>query len=370
MTIGIVINTSFNIYNFRLPLMHFLKSKNFKVVAIAPKDEYTDKIIEAGFEFVEIKQLSRKGTNPLQDIRLIFELKKLYQKAKLDVVLQYTIKPNIYGTIAAKLAGIKSVCTVTGLGYTFLNDSWATKISKWLYKIAFGFADVALFQNNDDRALFFQLKLVQPQKADIVPGSGIDTDRFNIQFCDGEAPKNHDIFLFIGRLLKDKGIFEFIEAAKNIIPQYPATKFLIVGKIDAHNPSSITQQQLDDISSIPNIEYLGYLWDTRTAICRSTCVVLPSYREGLPKVILEAMAMSKPCITTNVTGCRDAVDADCAFLAEVGNSKDLQQQMEQFLLLDKKVKNEMGKNARKRAENVFAYEIVADKYLQIILKII
>lgn len=370
MTIGVVANASFNIFNFRLPLMQFLKSKGYKIIAIAPKDNFTPKIIEAGFEFIEITTLSRKGTNPIQDLKLIFELRKLYKANKIDVVLQYTIKPNIYGSFAAKLAGIKSVSTVTGLGYTFLSSGIAAIVSKWLYRTAFYFSDVVLFQNNDDKNLFQQLKLVAPQKAAIIPGSGIDINKFNISFCNNEPPTHADVFLFIGRLLKDKGFFEYIEAAKNTLQKFPQTKFLIVGELDKDNPSSISKDELDKITQLQNIEYLGFLPDTRVAICQSTCVVLPSYREGLPRVILEGMAMSKPCITTNVAGCRDAVDESCALLAEVTDSKDLQLQMEKFILLDKNVKQQMGKNARLRAEQVFAYEIIANNYLKIILKLV
>ena len=369
MKIGIIANASFNIYNFRLPLMHFLADKGFKIIAIAPKDNFTDKITDAGFEFIELKKLSRKGTNPWQDFLLTLELRKIYKQNKLDVVLQYTIKPNIYGSIAAKLAGIKSICTVTGLGYTFLNDSFASKISKWLYRTAFHFSDVILFQNNDDKSTFLELHLAQEQKIQIVPGSGIDIRKFNPDFCTDKPVESNDVFLFIGRLLKDKGIFEFIDAAKNIVQKYPQTKFLIVGETDKDNPSSISQKELDAITQISNIKYLGFLPDTRIAICQATCVVLPSYREGLPRVILEAMAMGKPCITTNVPGCRDAVDEDCAFLAEVENSTVLAFQMEKFIRLPLQTKNEMGINARKRAESVFASDIIATDYLEIVLNL-
>ncbi len=370
MNIGIVANTSFNIYNFRLPLMHFLKAKGHHIIAIAPKDNFTEKIIAEGFPFVEIKTLSRKGTNPIQDLKLILELKKIYQQTNLDIVLQYTIKPNIYGSFAAKLANIKCICTVTGLGYTFLNNSIASKVSKWLYRTAFYFSDIILFQNEDDKATFLNLKLANERKIKIVPGSGIDIYRFDKSFCTNTITDTNVVFLFIGRLLKDKGIFEFIEAAKKIIQQYPKTLFLIVGEIDQQNPSSISKQELEKITLIPNIKYLGFLQDTRVAICQATCVVLPSYREGLPRVILEAMAMSKPCITTNVPGCKDAVDSSCAFLAEVENSEDLKLQMEKFIVLDNQKKLEMGINARRRTETIFSANIIAETYFKLISSLV
>jgi glycosyltransferase involved in cell wall biosynthesis len=367
--IAIVANTSFNIVNFRLPLMQFLQKQNYNVIAIAPKDEFTSKILEAGFKFIEIKKLSRKGTNPIQDLQLMFELKKIYQTEKIDIALQYTIKPNIYGSLAAKITSTKTICTVTGLGYTFLNKSIASTISKGLYKMAYAVADVVFFQNKDDKNIFVEKKLIDAKKSKIINGSGIDTERFNPEFCNNKENTSLT-FLFIGRLLKDKGIFEFIEAAKIITEKYTETKFIIAGEIDRNNPSAISEKELNSILENKQIDYVGYVKDTRTIICNAACIVLPSYREGLPRVILEAMSMQKPCITTDVAGCRDAVDENCAFLAEVANSNSLAKQIEKFILLELPMKEKMGKNARTRAVTVFAQEIISKDYLAEILKLL
>ena len=176
MKIGIVSNTSFNIFNYRLGLILALQKSGHEVVAIAPIDSFTEKIISNGIKFSPIKQLTRKGTNPFGDLSLVYEFYQLYKSNDLDVVLQYTIKPNIFGTIGAKLAGVKSICTVTGLGYVFLNNGLSSKIAKLLYAFAFKRADLVVFQNKDDAQTFKEQKLLSKQNFDVFPGSGLDTN--------------------------------------------------------------------------------------------------------------------------------------------------------------------------------------------------
>ena len=243
LNIGVVANTAFNIYNFRLGLIKELQAKGYHVIAIAPADNYVELLCENDIEFIEVKNLARKGTNPFNDLRLVNELRNIYKKYKLDVVLQYTIKPNIYGTIAAQLTKTKTICTVTGLGYTFLNKSMASMVALRLYRLAFSFADKVLFQNRDDEQTFIENHLVDKNKTQIIPGSGIDTERFSSDFC---LEKKDDIirFLMIGRLLKDKGIYEYAEAAKNIRQKYKDVEFHLLGEIDNQNPSAIKKEEL------------------------------------------------------------------------------------------------------------------------------
>ncbi len=372
--IGIVANTAFNIYNFRLNLILALKQAGHHVYAIAPNDSYVALLQQQNIECIEIKNLARKGTNPVNDLKLVLELKNIYKKLQLDVVLQYTIKPNIYGTLAAKFLGIKSVCTVTGLGYTFLNDSFASKVAHRLYKIAFTYANKVLFQNQDDIEVFIQQKLVDVQKVQIVPGSGIDTKKFHPNYCiENELSylikrdENITRFLMIGRLLRDKGVYEFIEAAKQILQQHSNVDFHLLGDIDTDNPAAIAATELDNWIQDKTITYHGYAKDTRPYICMADCVVLPSYREGMPRVILESMAMAKTCITTKAPGCKDAViDGESGLLCEVANADSLRAKMEEFILHKNDYKKTIGINARVRAENIFSQKMVNECYLKIL----
>ena len=182
MNIGIVANSAFNIYNFRLGLIKALMEDGHQVVAIAPYDEYVELLKKENIDFAEIKNLSRKGMNPFMDLTLMNEFRKIYKEQKLDAVLQYTIKPNIYGTLAARLTKTKTICTVTGLGYTFLNKNFGGRVAHRLYRFAFSFADKVLFQNQDDLQTFIENKLVNVDKTGIVQGSGIDTQYFHPEY--------------------------------------------------------------------------------------------------------------------------------------------------------------------------------------------
>jgi glycosyltransferase involved in cell wall biosynthesis len=391
LNIGVVANTAFNIYNFRLGLIKALQSEGHHVVAIAPADHYVDLLKENDIEFIEVKNLARKGTNPFNDLRLVNEFRNIYKKNKLDIVLQYTIKPNIYGTFAAQLTKTKTICTVTGLGYTFLNNSIGGKVAHHLYRVAFSFADKVLFQNSDDVQTFLENHLVDKNKTHIVPGSGIDTERFSADFCqeienqrhcerseaisinniDGFVPR-HDVvrFLMIGRLLKDKGVYEYAEAAMHIKEKYKEVEFHLLGEIDNQNPSAIKKEELESWIKNDILIYHEHTQDTRPYICTADCVVLPSYREGMPRVILEGMAMGKPCITTDAPGCKDAViDGESGLICKVADVLSLTHKMEQFISMSENHKVLIGKNARIRAQNVYSSGRINDIYLDLVLNL-
>lgn len=366
LNIAIVANTAFNIYNFRLGLIKVLQQEGYRIFAIAPADNYVDLIKENNIEFIEIKNLARKGTNPINDLMLMNEIRKIYKKNNIDVALQYTIKPNIYGTLAAKLSNTKTICTVTGLGYTFLNKSIASTVAQRLYRLAFSFADKVLFQNSDDVETFVSNNLVAKNKTQIVPGSGIDTDRFSPDFC---TKKQDDIirFLMIGRLLKDKGVYEYVAAAKNILQINENVEFHLLGEIDHQNPSAIKKEELKTWIKDGTVKYHEHTKDTRPFICNADCVVLPSYREGMPRVILEGMAMGKPCITSDAPGCKDAVvDYESGFICKTADAISLQNKMQDFLKLSIVEKNKISINARKRAENTFSIIHINSIYLELL----
>lgn len=366
--IGIVSNTSFNIFNYRFALIKALQNEGHTVFAIAPKDDFTEKLIEKKIQFIEVVGLTRKGTNPLNDIFLVNEFRKIYASNKLDIVFQYTIKPNIYGTLGAKLAGTKSICTVTGLGYVFLNEGLSSKIAKKLYRIAFNWANEVIFQNNDDAQIFKAKKLLLKDNFQIFAGSGVDTNHYAPSFCE-KTSKEDTRFLMVSRLLIDKGIYEFVEAAKNIKAKYPNTTFQILGEMDYNNPAAIDEQTLNNWIAEKIFDYFPFNEDIRPFVCQADIIVLPSYREGLPRVILEGMAMEKICITTDAPGCVDTVeDQKTGFIAKVKDANSLQQKMEEALKMTPSEKELMQQSARQRVINLFDNKIIIQKYIEILKK--
>lgn len=368
-TIAIVINTSWNIYNFRLGLLGALRDAGYRLVLIAPRDDYSQKLVELGFDYHEIK-INNKGTNPFQDLWLVWRFSRLYKKLGVDVVLHYTIKPNIYGTLGAKLAGIRVINNVSGLGTVFLNDGLSSKIARWLYRFSFKCAHKVFFQNPHDKKLFVDRKLVKENITGLLPGSGI-----NLSQCKSSKTKPKTdafVFLFVARLIKDKGIVEFIDAAKELLQHGDnRVEFWLLGDLYLINPTAISQEELDDWTKIPEIKYMGHVDDVAAVMNQASCIVLPSYREGLSRVLLEAAALGKPIITTNVPGCKDVVDDGVnGFLCELKNSHDLSIQMNKMLALDNRQLREMGKKGRDKIENEFDEKIVINTYLQSVKSIV
>ena len=359
-TIAIVINTSWNIYNFRLGLLKALQKEGYKIVAIAPRDEYSKKLEALGFEYHNIT-INNKGTNPIEELKLIGAFYRLYKKVKPDVLLHYTIKPNIYGTIAAKLAGVPVISNISGLGTVFLNDSLSSKVARLLYKIALRFPEKVFYQNNDDRQLFIDSKLVAEEKTGLLPGSGIDTVKFSP--VEKESPQDGFSFLFIARLVKDKGLLEYVEAARLLKENYPHVHFKMLGAYYPGNPTAVTPDDVAQWEQEKLVEYLGAQSNVASVIAQADCVVLPSYREGLSRVLLEAASMAKPIVTTDVPGCRDVVDDGVnGFLCQVKNAEDLALQMEKMILLEEEERVEMGKRGREKVVEGFDESIVIDRY--------
>lgn len=365
--IGIVSNTSFNIANYRQGLIKSLQQEGHHIIAISPLDEHTIRITNTGIEHIEIKGLARKGTNPLNDFLLIRELRKIYKEATLDLVLQYTIKPNIYGTFAAKLIGIKTFCTVTGLGYIFLSNGIANTIAKKLYQIAFSKSDYVIFQNQDDEDVFLENGLLTKENHTVFPGSGLDTSFYHPDFCREKEKTHKIIFLMVSRLLTDKGILEYIEAARFIKEKHPETHFQVLGELDEHNPAAISEAQLKEWIQEGVIEYFPFATDIRPYVCQADCIVLPSYREGLPRVIVEGMSMEKFCITTDAPGCKDTlIDGESGLIAKVKNSDSLKEKILEYITLDIDIKNNISKKGRIRVLEKFDQNVVNKKYSDLI----
>ena len=361
MKIAIVLNTSWNIHNFRLGLLKALLAEGHQVVAIAPIDEYTPKLVEQGCTYEEVKMDSR-GANPIKDIALTFELYKIYKRQKPDVILQYTIKPNIYGTFAAALLKIPVINNVCGLGTAFLNKNLVSRIAIAMYKLAFRFPKLVFFQNNDDKEFFLNSKIIKNVETDVLPGSGINVNAF--------IPKDKTFkeapftFLLISRLIHDKGIVEYINAIKMLKSKGVDAKFQLLGQIDTKHARGIAKELVDHWIDQDMVEYLGAVEDVKPYINNSDCVVLPSYREGTPRSLLEAASSGKPIVATDVAGCNNVVNNNVnGFLCESRNAKDLADVMEKMLIQDNEKINAMGKASRKIAVSKFDEKIVIDKYL-------
>ncbi|MBC6991064.1 glycosyltransferase family 4 protein [Hymenobacter sp. BT491] len=368
MRVAIVINTSWNIWNFRRSLVKALQAAGHEVLAIAPPDAYSARLeTELGCRYVPIV-MENKGTNPVKDALLTRRFYQIYRRERPDVVLQYTIKPNIYGTLAARIAGIPSINNVSGLGTVFIIKNLVSRVALGLYRFAFQFPYRVFFQNDDDRQLFLQNGLVRPGITDLLPGSGIDTERFQpaAQFVRNEP----FTFLMIARVLYEKGVEEYFEAARLVRAAVPGTRVQLLGGIDESGNIGVKQAVLEEWLQAGNVEYLGTSDNVAEHIRRADCVVLPSYREGTPKTLLEAAAMGKPIVTTDVPGCRETVvNGLNGLLCKVRNAADLAEKMQQVLHLAPTQLAAMGKASRQLAEQKFDERIVLEKYLRLVSEV-
>ncbi|AYJ79915.1 hypothetical protein AN286_06995 [Aliarcobacter cryaerophilus ATCC 43158] len=360
----LVSNSSWSMIKFRLGLMKELISKGYKITIIAPYDKHVEEIKLLGCSYQNI-DMDNKGINPLKDLKLLFKLKNMYKKLNPDLIIHYTIKPNIYGTIAAKLAMVKSIAVVTGLGYIFINDTIVSKIGKVLYKFSFQFSRRVLFINHDDKKEFIENNLVNSKKVMVLPGEGVNTDFFDDQnFKDKRVSIK---FLLIARMLFDKGIKEYVEAANMLKEKYPDAEFGLVGYLDVDNPRAISKEQMIAWQKDCNIVFYGSTDDVKSFISRSDCIVLPSYREGISMSLMESASMSKALIATNVPGCKELIENGVnGFLCNVKDSIDLAVKMELMLNLSNDERKRMGQAGRKKMIKEFDEKIVINKYFKII----
>ena len=361
MKIAVVLNTSWNIYNFRMSLVRALISEGHEVHSIAPKDEFTPLLRDAGCIHHDVKMDSR-GANPVKDAALIAELYFIYRGIKPDIILHYTIKPNIYGTLAAAMLRIPVINNVCGLGTVFLKDNLVSAIAILLYRISFRFASKVFFQNPEDLNHFVDRRMVRADAVDLVPGSGIDLQRFrSVPFRRNKT----FTFLLISRLITDKGILDFIEAVRNLRKEGFNARFQILGAMDPEHKRGIKVHVIREWIESNIVEYLGTTLDVRKHIEDADCIVLPSYREGTPRTLLEAASSAKPIIATNVPGCNHVVvDHYNGLLCRMKDSGDLALKMrEMAACADEKLAN-FGINGRLKMEAEYDENLVINKYLR------
>lgn len=367
MRIAVLSNTTWYLHNFRFNLMHALQKSGHEVFAVGSEDEYVEKLRKVGIPHLPFN-VSGDGINALEELRTIFRLRKVLKQENIDLVLSHTPKGNIYAGLAARSLGIPVLPNVSGLGHTFIKSGLMAVLLKYLYRLTFSFSQHVFFQNTDDRDLFLKYRLVKPEQPILLPGSGVDLKRFVPSVREQPVSSGSTTFILLARLLWDKGIGEYVESARLIHKHFPGARFLLLGQIDAANPTAIPKQTIMNWQQEGIIEYLGKTDDVVPYITCADCVVLPSYyREGTPRALLEAAAMAKPVITTDAVGCRDVVDDQVSgFLCKLRDPEDLADKMLQFIQMKHAVRLEMGKAGRQKMVKEFDESIVINRYLDCI----
>jgi glycosyltransferase involved in cell wall biosynthesis len=347
----ISINTSWNIFHFRAALISALQRAGHTIITAAPADAYTERLralVDAHYTL----PMDNAGTSPLRDAMLGWRYGCLLRRVRPAALLTYTIKPNIYGALAARMLGIPVIANVSGLGTAFIRITWVTRVAMLLYRLAFARVACVFFQNAEDRDMFVRHRLVAPEKAKLVPGSGIDLAYFTPPPArDDGAPL---AFALIARMVRDKGIGEFVEAARRVKALHPHVIFRLIGPIHIQNQTAIDAHTIAGWVAEGIIEYPGETDDVRSAIAAQDCIVLPSYREGLSRVLLEAAAMGKPLIATDVPGCRQVVThMENGLLCAPQDAASLAAALLAFIALPAETRRRMGQASRQKAEQEF-----------------
>ena len=357
MKIVLFANSCWNLYNYRKDLIIDLLNRNYEVIIVAPKDKSLSDLTKLGCEYFNIK-LSQYGTNILKEIFSIFTIFFLFKKIKPNYILSYTIKPNLYTSIICKFLKIKNICNISGLGNSFLKKNLVFYITIFLYKLFLSNSYIIFFQNKDDLKIFQDSKILKKLNYHLLPGSGINLNFFKSHI---KYSKNRVIdFLFIGRLIDAKGINEFCDACNIIAHKYPNMNLVIL------TPTSENYDYYKN--KYPKIKFLKYLQDVKGLLDKSKCVVLPSYREGIPRSLLEACSMSIPIISSNAVGCKDIIiDGYNGFMCKARSADSLKDNLIKFHNLSFDAKLQMSINARIFVENNFDVKIVVEKYNDFII---
>ena len=358
-------NTAWGLYNFRETLLRHYITNGYQVSVCVPYDQvYFEKFTVLGCTTIPIK-LESRGNNPLPDLKLLYQYLKIMRKIKPDLLISYTIKPNIYGGLAASLLRIPYLPIVPGAGTVFQEISFVTHIVEFLYKKAFRKAQKVFFLNEDDLSLFLRRNLVPKSSAHRLYGEGIDLTSFSLS-----QNKEHPNFTFIlvARLLKAKGIIYYHDAAKIVKNKFPNTRFLLLGMMADDNSDAITKDQLDQWNEEGVVSYLGATSDVASFLRQSDCLVLPSYyREGIPRSLMEGAAMGMPLITTDHVGCREVVeDSVNGLLCKICDVQDLAEKMEMMILLPFEKRLEMGRRGRDLMEKRFDINLIIDQYDKVV----
>jgi glycosyltransferase involved in cell wall biosynthesis len=362
--IAFVANTSWSIYKFRLYVIGKLVEKGFDIYVLAPRDPYTERFENLpGLTFIPLRHFNAGSISPIEDLRLYKELLTHYRTLRPNLIFHYTIKANIFGSLAAAAAGIPAISVITGLGFAFSGKGWLQFIARTLYRSALRKTKEVWFLNKDDCRVFTTLGLVPVEKTFLLPGEGVDTTVFY------PAPYHPDrkevTFLLIARVIRPKGIYEFAEAAQQLRRQGVAIRCQLLGVFDNDNPLAIPRSIVDEWEHKNILTYLGRTDDVPPFIDQADCIVLPSYREGLPLSLLEGASMAKALIAADTPGCRDLInDGINGYLCRAKDGADLARKMTDYYHLPAAAKRQMGLAGREKVLSDFTREHILGIYLQ------
>jgi glycosyltransferase involved in cell wall biosynthesis len=358
------VNTAWNAWNFRAGLIKAIQNQGYRVIVAAPVDRYAELLVQAGCDFIDLP-MDSNGMHPGRDMRLLMRYVRLLRAQGPAVYLGYTIKPNIYGSIAAHMLGIPVINNIAGLGATFIEQGLVKQIACLLYRTALRKSTRVFFQNADDRQLFTGAGLARSEITELLPGSGIALSRY--QPPSDAEPGQAFRFLLVGRMLINKGVCEFAEAARIVRRMMPTVRFQLLGPVHDTNPNLVPMETIRTWEAEGLVEYLGATDDVRPYVAAADCVVLPSYREGVPRTLLEAAAMARPIIATDVPGCRDVVDHEInGLLCQVRDADALAAKMLAMVAMPIDTRRRMGVAGRKKVEREFDEALVIRKYLDAI----
>ncbi len=354
----ILANNDVGLYKFRKELIQVLIEQGNKVYISLPYGKLVDSLINMGCEFIDT-HIDRRGINPIEDLKLLINYKKIIKAVNPDLVITYTVKPNIYGGIACRIKKTKYISNITGLGTAFQKEGLLKKIITTLYKLSLKKVKCVFFENKGNRNIFTDLKIVNNDRCVVMNGAGVNLDEYTYE----PMPANDKIrFLFIGRVMKEKGVDELFYTAEKVKNKYPNVEFDIVGPFEEDYKERVDELEKKDV-----INYYGYQEDVRPFIQKCHCFVLPSYHEGMANTLLEAGAMGRPIIASNIHGCKEAViEEKTGLLCEVKSKECIYNKIERFINFKEEEKVKMGLESRNHIEKLFNKEEVVSKTLKVI----
>jgi glycosyltransferase involved in cell wall biosynthesis len=360
-------NNCWNLVNFRGPLLTGLQDAGYRLVAFAPLDSHADDLRQKGVEIYPVP-IARSGMNPLIDARLLARYVRMLRKLRPAAYCGFTIKPNVYGAIAARIAGVPAINNVTGLATPYLSEGLVWAVAERLYRFAFKRSTTVFYHNEEDLRLMLERKVIRPDQGKVIPGSGVNLEHFKPGTARAVGPMR---FLFFGRLILHKGIREFIDAVREIRAVLPDARFQLLGNPDPGNPTSVSDAELRSWIDDGIVEHLGEHRDVRPYIQAATVVVLPTYREGMSRALLEGAAMGKPLIGTDVAGSRDLIeDGVTGLLCRARDASSLAEAMREMASMSPAALQAMGAAGRKKMKREFSEEVVVQAYLDALDKAI
>lgn len=354
----ILANFHLGLYNFRKELIASFIEKGYEVSIGLPYGSLVENLKEMGCMFYDTP-LERRGLNPFKDLKLMKDYIRLIKEIKPDLVITYTIKPNIYGGMACRIRGVPYMANITGLGSTFQREGFLKTMINVLYRLSLKKAGAVLFENLGNKEVFIQNSILDDSRCRVMNGAGVNID----EYCYTSLPEKRTInFLFIGRIMKEKGVEEFFKAASKIKSEYENIQFSVVGPFEDHYENRVKELEQEGI-----IRFHGYQKDVKPFVKGAHCFVLPSYHEGMANTLLECAAMGRPLIASDINGCREAViEGENGFLCSAGDWTSLYVKMKQFIELPHERKIQMGINSRSHVENCFDKKKVVGKTMDII----